>query len=64
MAIVKVIHGTNGGTVLVDDSCYRGISAEELERRRAAISREILRIDRIVQLERLRREAEERDTNE
>lgn len=56
MAIVKTIHCANGGTVLIDDDCYAGISQEEKERRRAEISRAILSIDRAVQL----RRAEER----
>ena len=46
MAIVRTIQGANGGTVKIADDCYRGVSAEALERRRAEISRAILRIDR------------------
>lgn len=50
MAIVKTIRCANGGTVLIDDDCCSGLSAEELERRRLAISRAILEIDRKIQL--------------
>lgn len=50
MAIVKTIHCANGGTVLIADDCYAGISPEEKERRRVEISRAILKIDREVQL--------------
>ena len=50
MAIVKTIRCANGGTVLIDDACCAGLSAEELERRRVAISRAILDIDRKCQL--------------
>ena len=50
MAIVKTIRCANGGTVLIDDDCCVNLSAVELERRRRAISRAILAIDRKVQL--------------
>lgn len=53
MAIVKTIHCANGGTVLIADDCCTGLSAEELERRRLAISRAILDIDRKCQLAKL-----------
>lgn len=56
MAIVKTIRCANGGTVLIDDDCCSGLSAEELERRRLAISRAILEIDRKCQLARAREE--------
>ena len=59
MAIVKTIHCANGGTVLIADDCCTGLSAEELERRRQAISRAILEIDRKCQLmERQKRQAQ------
>lgn len=50
MAIVKTMHNANGGTVMIADDCCTGLSAEELERRRLAISRAILDIDRKCQL--------------
>lgn len=59
MAIVAEFKCANGARVQIADDCYRGISAEELERRWAAVGREILRIDRAVQLERLRQERAE-----
>ena len=46
MAIVRTIQGANGGTVKIADDCYMGLTQEALERRRAEISRAILRIDR------------------
>ena len=55
MAIVKTIRCANGGTVLIDDDCCRNLSAGELERRRRAISRAILEIDRKLQLAELKR---------
>ena len=59
MAIVKTIRCANGGTVLIADDCYAGLSAEELERRRRAISRAILEIDRKCQLiERQKRQSQ------
>ena len=53
MAIVRTIQCENGGTVMIADDCYRGLSAEELERRHAEISRVILRIDRKYQANKL-----------
>lgn len=49
MAIVQTITCDNGGTVRIADDCCAALSAEELERRRRAISRAILEIDRAVQ---------------
>ena len=34
MAIVQTIQHRWGGVILIDDSAYRGVSEEELERRR------------------------------
>ncbi len=34
-----------GARIIIDDACYRGISAEELERRRLEVAREIRKID-------------------
>ena len=56
MAIVKTIKCKNGGTIYVDDACYRDASKEELERRYRQLDEAILAIDRRVQLERLRAE--------
>ncbi len=63
MAIVKVLHNANGGTVMIADDCCTGLSAEELERRRLAISRAILNIDRKCQLQRMKEQKNE-DTEE
>ena len=58
MAIVKtIVSGT--AVVHIDDSCFRGLSPEELNRRREQIDRQIWTINR----NHLRRMAEE-DTRE
>jgi len=49
MAIVQTITCDNGGTVKIADDCCAKLTAEERERRRRAISRAILEIDRAVQ---------------
>lgn len=49
MAIVQTITCDNGGTVRIADDCCARLTAEELERRRRAISRAILEINRAVQ---------------
>lgn len=49
MAIVRTIACDNGGTVRIADDCCAKLTADELERRRRAISRAILEIDRAVQ---------------
>ena len=61
MAIVKVLHNANGGTVMIADDCCTGLSAEEIERRRLAISRAILNIDRKCQLQRMREQKNEEE---
>ena len=50
MGIVKEMVNANGGRVMIADDCYRQAGADELERRRVAISRAILEIDRKYQL--------------
>lgn len=60
MAIVKEIKSRWGGTILVDDSAYRGVPEAELQRRRDETGRVILEIDRRVQLARLAAENNER----
>lgn len=49
MAIVQTITCANGGTVQIADDCCAKLTADELERRRRAISRAILEIDRMIQ---------------
>ena len=49
MAIVQTITCDNGGTVRIADDCCAKMTADEMERRRRAISRAILEIDRAVQ---------------
>lgn len=49
MAIVQTITCDNGGTVRIADDCCAKLTADEMERRRRAISRAILEIDRAVQ---------------
>lgn len=49
MAIVQTIICDNGGTVRIADDCCAKLTADELERRRRAISRAILEIDRAIQ---------------
>ncbi len=39
MAIVRDYIHPNGARVIIDDDCYRDISEEELERRRAEVRR-------------------------
>ena len=59
MAIVKVMHNANGGTVMIADDYCTGLTAEELEHRRLAISRAILDIDRKCQMMKMRTEERE-----
>ena len=49
MAIVQTITCDNGGTVRIANDCCAKLTADEMERRRRAISRAILEIDRAVQ---------------
>lgn len=59
MAIVMEFTHPNGCHVIVRDDCYRDLTREEVARRRHEISRAILRVDREIQMERARANAQE-----
>lgn len=44
MAIVKEFIHENGARVIIHDDCYRDISKEEIERRRAEVARVMTQI--------------------
>ena len=50
MAVVRVMHMANGATVRIHDDCFRDLSREELETRRAEVEAAIWRIDRSAQM--------------